>query len=237
MTSLRKLFIVIWFLLWVVLFILISQPVSQGIIRVSIVGVSVLIWGTTLILIWEYTIWRNVFFLLNAVLLLLLKFDGNSVSPDVIRKEYVKELIKYEGADYLWGGESEKGIDCSGLVRRGKMDADLKMGVTKFSPKLIKKAIQLWFFDCSAEALKDGYMDLTKPVLIASNLNEMDYSRLREGDIMVTANGVHTMVYIGDSTWIAADPGVKKVIRMKAPDQESVWFKMEARIVRWSELE
>jgi hypothetical protein len=82
----------------------------------------------------------------------------------------------------------------------------------------------------------DEYRGLMRSVLTRPSLNELDHSRIREGDIMVTLNGVHTMAYIGDQIWIEADPVDKKVIKARVPEYRIVWFKVPSKIMRWSQM-
>ncbi len=41
---------------------------------------------------------------------------------------------------------------------------------------------------------------------------------------------------LGDKTWVEADPGVKRVIRVSVPSR-NLWFEPPVYIVRWSTLE
>ena len=55
----------------------------------------------------------------------------------------------------------------------------------------------------------------------------------------VTSNGVHVLAYVGDSTWIEADPSALvgyKVVQIKAPTSNA-WFNTPVHIVRWRRLD
>ena len=54
-------------------------------------------------------------------------------------REYVTELLRYEGAKYIWGGENWLGIDCSGLVRSALITANYKLGILTLNPRLVGK--------------------------------------------------------------------------------------------------
>jgi hypothetical protein len=43
--------------------------------------------------------------------------DAPSVVASGVRKSIVDEASKYLGVDYVWGGTSRAGVDCSGLVQ------------------------------------------------------------------------------------------------------------------------
>ncbi|MFN2599036.1 MAG: NlpC/P60 family protein, partial [Pyrinomonadaceae bacterium] len=51
-----------------------------------------------------------------------------------MRRAYIASLESYEGTRYVWGGENSRGIDCSGLVRRGLINADFHEGVVTANP-------------------------------------------------------------------------------------------------------
>lgn len=55
------------------------------------------------------------------------------------------------------------------------------------------------------------------------------------GDFAVTSDGVHVMAYIGDQTWLEADPDVKKVIKVKAPS-DNPWFSEPVNVMRWAQF-
>ncbi|HOQ00326.1 MAG TPA: NlpC/P60 family protein [Acetivibrio clariflavus] len=199
---------------------------------------------TSLVFLWIYTLFvsrksktvKLVLILFPAILFFCLSLNGPAIEKETIRAEYVRSLKKYEGTRYLWGGESSLGIDCSGLVRRGLIDTYIRLGIVNFSPQYIRKGLNLWFNDMSAEALGNGLKNKTILILLNQTLNTLDYGKIIEGDIMVTANGVHTMVYIGNQEWIQADPKEGKVIILKAPN-ENFWYNTPSNILRWTDLE
>src|SRR6185436_4505437 len=75
---------------------------------------------------------------------------------DSLGADYVAGLRRYEGTAYVWGGESPLGIDCSGLIRRGLVDALVLRGVARLDAGLVRHGIGLWWNDCTARALGDG---------------------------------------------------------------------------------
>lgn len=172
--------------------------------------------------------------LLIALLLLL---PGRSVDANELRKEYVRSLVPYRGAVYIWGGENRIGIDCSGLVRCGWIDANLRLGLRTANPALVRTALRTWLQDCSAQELGEGYRDRTRPVLAVRSLNGADYGALAAGDVAVSSSGTHTLAYLGNRIWIEAEPIYNGVKLAHVPVKDDVWFETPMRIVRWRELE
>lgn len=133
----------------------------------------------------------------------------------------------------MWGGESHFGIDCSGLIRRALMDALWWQGLTTANPALWRKAVLLWWYDSSARALRDGYRDQTIVLGRAQSLATLDHSTLLPGDFAVTAYGVHSLAYLGENTWIQADPDAARVIVVdtRHPDH---WLRMPVVLLRFT---
>jgi hypothetical protein len=81
-------------------------------------------------------------------------------------------------------------------------------------------------------ALRDGYRGWTTALFRDDAIAGADVSRLRTGDLAVTADGVHVMAYLGSRTWIEADPNAHKVIEVVVPT-DNRWFKTPVVFVRW----
>ena len=96
--------------------------------------------------------------------------------------------------DY-WGGESSRGIDCSGLPRRALRDALLAYGIRNLNGRAFRGYVEQWWFDASARALGEGYRDYTSPLGATGTIQEMDYGGLVPGDLAVTTSGVHILAY------------------------------------------
>jgi cell wall-associated NlpC family hydrolase len=219
-------------LLWLaalVLFVAVwLYPVSIGLTRAA---------GILFGLCWRR---RPLRFALLSVTLLGAGFLALPARPlplvDSLRDDYVAALRRYDGVSYYWGGESPKGIDCSGLIRRGLIDALFCRGVRTFDPGLVRRSLALWWHDTSASALGQQQDGLTVHLLDTPSVNQLDHSKILPGDLAVTRNGVHIMAYLGDGQWIEADPGEGRVVTVPVPAQDNLWFKGPMNIVRWSVL-
>ena len=160
---------------------------------------------------------------------------GRPGDPADLQRSYVRCLKRYEGTRYVWGGENRLGIDCSGLVRKGLIIADIKTGLLTLNPQLVRTALDIWWNDCSANALLEGYRGYTIREALAARINDIPVSSLMPGDLAVTAGGAHVLAYLGDKTWIEADPDVMRVITVSTPS-DNPWFKLPVQIVRWKQL-
>jgi hypothetical protein len=170
-----------------------------------------------------------------AVLLCLVLFLINitffqQIQPRKIRlrDRYVAVLLSYEGMNYAPYGE-EEGISCSTLVRKAlintfEIDGD--------------KNIKIQNYPCTSEELRKGCHGELSSVFNAENLKGIDYNQLQPGDIAILGNsiGIHTMAYIGNESWIHADPITQKVVKTKATDINDDWSMFNVRVMRWNLL-
>ena len=156
---------------------------------------------------------------------------------DILRDKYIKSLLNYEGTKYIWGGESKYGIDCSGLIRCGMINTNMKEGIKELNSRLIREALFLWWNDCSAKELGNGYRNKTIQIATAKSINEIDYRLLLPGDFVVTESGVHTLAYIGNQTWIEANPDKMKVIVETNPNYDNNWFNIPVKVMRWKQFD
>jgi cell wall-associated NlpC family hydrolase len=67
-------------------------------------------------------------------------------------------------------------------------------------------------------------------------LREKLIETLLPGDLAITADGVHVMVYSGPGKWIQADPGENKVVTLDPGTSENGWFDSKIAMFRWSQL-
>lgn len=213
-------------------------PESNQVTRLMGLLLLAAVWIGLIGLLWKWRPWRVALLCISAAGVLFLAWPGRtSREPDTLRAAYLRGLARYNGTHYSWGGESPKGIDCSGLMRRGMIDGLCIEGFRRFEPALVRQSIDLWWHDCTAKELKDGYYNLTIPVLTTPSINVLDQFRILPGDMAVTDSGVHVMAYLGGNRWIEADPGIGRVVTLTAPEPHSVWFTGPMKIVRWRVLE
>jgi hypothetical protein len=227
--------------LWVLLFIfwitVCLYPVNNGRVR----SLILLVWGT--LWIWAFCLcWKNrtarycviIASLIPGLICILPARDFNT---DKLRVSFVSSLESYQGCMYYWGGENRIGIDCSGLIRKSLIMANLKRGFLTFNGGMVRNAIWLWWNDASARHMKCGYDGKTKLLFIATSINELDHSKLKPGDFAVTGDGSHCLAYIGENKWIQAEPGAGKVIIKPSPDDEMGWYTTKVHIMRWTQFE
>jgi hypothetical protein len=236
MMSINRRSLLIPIALLIALFIvLIRQSVSFGIIRLAIVVTGILILAGLLYLAWRQR-WARAIGL--TIVLSVVIFFGLPGSPEAgrnLQSNYLQMLRTYEGSPYVWGGENHLGIDCSGLVREGLIQANLHYGLQTFNPALVRSGLEMWWFDAGADALLRGYRGYTQWLFAAASLDKLDHSKIKPGDLAATADGEHILAYLGDSQWIEADPGLGKVIIDRVPT-DNQWFHVPVELLRWKQF-
>jgi hypothetical protein len=212
-------------------------PVSNRITRFGGVLLLLVCWFGLLSLTWRHHRIRIGLLVITGLAAgFLIMPAPTRLASQTLRQDYLVGLRRYTGVTYYWGGESFKGIDCSGLIRRGLIDSAFCRGVWSLNPELVRYAIWLWWHDCSASDLGEEHLHMTVHVLDTPSINRLDHSRILPGDLAVTASGVHIMAYLGSNTWIEADPGAARVITVSAPCETNAWFLEPMKIMRWSIL-
>lgn len=235
-TRAHKVAVKIYFVICAVVVGIALFPIRYTSLRMALVGGVFGLWAGALFLFWDRLLARFLCLLVAAAASVLLLLPTRSVDTDALRTEYVRALQSYQGTSYVWGGETKLGIDCSGLVRAGMIDAEAKEALRAQNFVLLRKAASLWWNDFSAAAISDGFQGRTQRVGEFTSLNETDYSRLKPGDLAVTGGKQHVLAYVGDKTWIQADPRVMKVVSVKAPSKDG-WFEKQVQVMRWRILE
>lgn len=235
----RRHLVALWGWGWALLVLLTVNPVGLGILRLATILIILTLWLGALLLFWKTKVVRYICVGFFLIVMILIISPGRNVDPNRVRTLYVQELIGYEGTPYVWGGENKLGIDCSGLVREGLIHVNLKLGLRTINPLLIRRALSMWWYDASAEALGKEYRHLTQLRYQASSINGLDYSNIRTGDIAVTVGhgfGVHTLAYIGGHTWIEAHPSYGKTMKVRVP-ASSPWYDVPVYILEWQQFE
>lgn len=173
---------------------------------------------------------------LPCLAFVILSLAAHPATPGDIRAGYLDHLQAYEGTRYVWGGENMNGMDCSGLLRKPMAQSLLVNGFLHGQAALLREAFGVWYHDTTAKGMKDDSPHLATRLFEAASVNAADHTKLEPGDFMVTENGAHTMIYLGEKKWIEADPHAEAVITATAPAKDNVWFEKPAVFMRWNVL-
>lgn len=157
----------------------------------------------------------------------------------MLRQRYCSRLRSFEGVRYVWGGETSRGIDCSGLARTALWQAMLHEGIKEANPHLLGPVLwKFWWRDMSARDILQGKYGYTHAIGEAEQVAGYDTSRLNPGDMAVTSDGVHVLIYSGKGQWIDAAPDDAEVTISKAPaNSKRGWYRVPVTFVRWRILE
>ena len=237
--SLRQIALIVWLMLWPLLLALHFYPIRDATTRAALVSGVFLLWSGALAIFWKKKTARFGCLALLVFALGIAVLPARRDDAQALRREYVRSLNSYRGTPYVWGGETRRGIDCSGLMRCALIDANLHRGITTLNPALLRHAFSLWWHDCSALAMQQEYRGQTRLLFRARALNDLDESQIEAGDIAVTASGAHVLAFTGNRTWIEADPNLlngNAVVQVKLPSRIA-WFHTPMTILRWRQLE
>ncbi len=212
------------------------EPVVGTSVRLGFLAGGAGILVGALVAVWPYRLLRRAALLGVVLAGLGLLLPWGQPDSSRLRIRYVERLESYLGAPYLWGGEHARGIDCSGLARRPLIEALRSEGIGGLRPRALREALALWLFDASAGHLLEGYGGRTVRVAAAPSLNEAPHAMLQAGDLAVTDDGVHVLIYLGDQRWIEADPHARSVIVVEAPDADHFWLNQPVQLLRWRVL-
>ncbi len=226
-----------WFALLPLFLFLWYTPHANFSVKVLTSAVVALILVGAVALIWRFRIFRWVLISFYVGSALFLVLPSRPVeNPASLRASYCDALSSYVGTRYVWGGASYFGIDCSGFVQKGLEDGLVKKGLATLNPGLIREGIWLYWHRTTAKVLGQGHAGRAYLVETCPTLNALDYSTVLPGDLAVTQSGDHCMAYLGDKTWIAADPTEAKVTKFVIPEMKNAYFSTPMRIMRWKIL-
>jgi len=219
------------------IFLALFHPVNSTLHRLVLVVSIGVCWSGLTNLLWNQKRVRCLFLLLPLLVAIPFVLPARDIDTAVLREDYVRRLNAFEGDDYYWGGESSRGIDCSGLPRRAFRDALLSYGLRNLNGKACRAFLEQWWFDASAKALGEGYRSYTVPVGVSGTIEKMDYGDLMPGDIAVTSSGIHALAYAGEDDWIQAEPGIGKVVTLDGRKSQNLWFGRPVIAHRWRILD
>jgi hypothetical protein len=210
-------------------------PINSIMIRLPMLALGLSLWATALALAWPQCRLRWVVAGVPLALGFVLLLPGRAVDTMDLRARMVTALRHYDGVTYVWGGENALGIDCSGLVRRARMDAEWSYAFAHADPGAIRRALSVWWFDQSALAMGQLHRGTTVHLGDVADLATCPPDRYLPGDFAILG-GIHVVAALGDGTWIEADPSAQKVLILP-PGSDNTWLKQKATPVRWSVLQ
>lgn len=135
------------------------------------------------------------------------------VTPTAER--FTAALMSYEGTPYVWGGETARGIDCSGLIRAALIDTQLSAGRAG-------AALRLWWTDAAARDFAPSHPWLLRGPERRESIAAAGTAPPR-GAIAVTFNGLHILAHLGAGRWIQASPNDHRVTIRDAAEPDP-WF-------------
>lgn len=219
------------------LFALAVWPYHDGKLRYGLLLALLMSWSAGLGFVWRRKFWRTVLFFLPVLAAVPFCLPEKPTDTEKLRARYVAAMERLEGTRYLWGGESRRGIDCSGLPRRALRDALWESGMENRNGAAFREWVRQWWFDTSAKAMAENYRGFTRPLGVRGKLRDLDFSKLSPGDLAVTADGRHVMVFLRGGNWIQADPGPFKVTIGDPEVDPNPWFDSLVKMHRWTILD
>lgn len=236
----RKRFIAAGRLAFCLLLILILWPVAFRTTRAAELILILFLWCDGLFIWWSRRIVRSAFLSSGILAVVMFSLPGRESSSVELRAQFIRELRGLEGTRYVWGGENRLGIDCSGLARRAFINSLWKEGFRSFNCRLCRSALSVWWQDASAQALAVESHGQTVRIQNVDSLRSETPAWLKAGDLAITDDGIHVLVYLGDGKWIEADPDVGRVISLPTSnqaDESNIWLSVPMTIVRWRLLQ
>lgn len=219
------------------IFLIPLNPVNNKLLKLAFLACVFGAWLGWMILAWSKKSVRIPTLILPVLLVVPFVLPGGKIDSTEVKQDYLRRMSEYEGTKYFWGGESSRGIDCSGLSRRALRDALLAYGFRHLNGDAIRQYVGQWWYDASAKALSEGYRDYTLPLGVTGTIQEMSYDTLLPGDLAVTTNGVHILAYLGNDQWIQADPSIGAVATLNGRNDENTWFRVPVTTHRWQVLD
>jgi hypothetical protein len=229
----RRLLVILWIACWPVLAVIAWDPLRTHLTRAVMIFCAAGIVLGLMLAVWKRRPWRYALMAIILVLGIAALLPLRRVDTTALRASYVQHLLSYRDVAYVWGGENGRGVDCSGLVRAGLIDAEARESLATCNPGLLRDAASLWWFKCNARNLRDRYRNQTREIFTTPALRLLDDAALLPGDFAVTADGTHALAYIGHGTWIQADPDSMHVMTFNAHHDSEPHVNIPMHIMRW----
>ncbi len=156
----------------------------------------------------------------------------SEISAEEEGSRAAQAALRYEGVGYVWGGESSRGIDCSGLVRRAYIDAALSTAWHDASPAHLRRALIWWWRDTTARQFENHAPVRGKRLGLSQSLRDDIPTGLRPGDLAIVGSGVHVLMYLGENRWIQADPMTHRVLVSDSRTNRDAWMEGKAVLLR-----
>jgi hypothetical protein len=212
-------------------------PYHDGALRYGLPLSLLAVWSAGLVFVWRRKSARIIVLVLPVLAAIPFCLPAKPLDPTNLRDRYVAAMKGMEGVPYIWGGERHHGVDCSGLPRLALRDALWEDGLKHANGAAFREWARQWWFDTSAKALGENYRDFTRPTGVSGKLRDLDFSKLVSGDLAITADGSHVMIYLGNSDWIQADPILLTVTDRNPSNDPNPVFNSKVSIQRWTILE
>jgi cell wall-associated NlpC family hydrolase len=100
----------------------------------------------------------------------------------------------------------------------------------------LRAALASWWWDASARDLAHGVRGVTVPVAGESSLAKVSASNMQPGDLAITKDGLHMLVYFGNGRWIEADPTLRRVVILDPSHDDNPWLHSAVLFYRWKQL-
>ncbi len=218
-----------------VVVVLLLTPERTLLTRAGLVGGTVGLVATSLFLFWRKKVLRWTIIAVVAAVAILFCLPGRPANADSLREANVRGLRQFLGVRYVWGGETPLGIDCSGLVREGIVRGELMEGLRTLNGGLLREAAWIWWNDCSARELGQGYRGRTRLMFRAASINGLDHGRLRPA----TSPSRPTALIRSPTSARASGsrPYPATTLSSSAPDRRVFYFNIPMDILCWRQCD
>ncbi len=212
------------------------DPVTTKLHRLVLLCAIVGLWLAPLLLMWKRKAVRVALCVVPVLVILPFLLPGKEINRSELREDFLTRMIAYGGTKYHWGGESGRGIDCSGLPRKAMREALFSNGIRQLDGGCLRLFLKHWWNDASAKALAEGHLNFTIATGERGTISKLDYEKLMPGDLLVTEDRRHILAFLRGEQWIQADPGAGRVTIENGRTSSNGWFGVPGTVHRWRVL-